>query len=81
MSIERELGALTEAVGGLKKGQEDLGKKVDGLDVKFDRHLEAQAKKDASINFKIGKLAGTIALVTSLFLAGAKEVLARLFNP
>ena len=81
MSMERELGQLTEAVSGLKRGQDETRDAVRDVATKLDRHLELQARADAAMNFKVGRLAGTIALTVSIILAGAKEALARIFHP
>jgi len=78
--MEREIGQLTEAVAGLKKGQDDTMDAVVRIGEKLDKHLESQAQKDAALNFRIGKMAGTVALVVSVFLAGAKEALGRVFR-
>lgn len=68
-SVARELGSLSEAVSGLKDD-------VRGLDTKFDKHLEGYT----TLQYKIGKLAGSVAFIISLLFAGAKEAFARLFS-
>lgn len=77
MSIERELGQINEAIVGLKNGQAEHREALKVLDAKLDRHLAGYA----ALNFKVGKLAGTVALTVSLLLAGVKEALARLWSP
>lgn len=87
MSIERELGQITEAVSSLKKEQgefrEDLKESVRTLVVSVasvNTKLDAHLTNYANFNFKVGKIAGTVALCVTLILAFAKEAVAALFS-
>lgn len=80
MSVERELGQLTEAVSGLKTGLSDVRDYVAELGKKIDKYLEIQAKAESAMNFRVGKLAGTVTLIVSLLLAGVKEALVKVIH-
>jgi hypothetical protein len=76
MSIERELGQLSEAVASLKNGQEEANENFRRFEAKFDKHLDNYS----SLKYDVGKVAGSIAIIVTIFVVGVKEALARTFN-
>lgn len=79
-SIERQLGALTEAVQTLKKNDDKMFDLITGLHTKIDEKVERDADTRAVMMRDMGKMSGSVSIIMSVAFLFLKEGAARLFT-
>lgn len=73
MSMERELGQISEAVSNLKKRQDEIYDEVRMINCKMDTHIE----KFGNLRVSVAKISSVVSLIVAGTVAYVKDALSK----